>query len=127
MTPPMTPPMTTIAPFAVTVTAPVDGDDIEAPLSIIVVAFNHELDASLVNYTTVTLEALVNGQAHPLAISTSLAVSNPSSLVIQPLKSLGPGTYRVTVRGTGGGALADIAGQVLGTDHSFTFSVSPAP
>jgi len=39
------------------------------------------------------------------------------------LKSLGT---RVTVRGTGGGALADIEAQSLGADFSFVFTVSPA-
>jgi hypothetical protein len=112
--------------FAVTVTAPLDGDDVEAPIRTIVVAFNHEVDASLVNYTTVTLEALADGQAQPLAASAALAVSNPSSIVIQPATALAPGKYRVTVRGTGGGALADIGARPLGTDFSFVFTVSPA-
>jgi hypothetical protein len=112
--------------FAVTQTAPLDGDEIEAPLNTIVVALNHEVDASLVNYTTVTLERLVDGRALPVAASASLAVSNPSSIVIRPTAGLTPGNYRVNVRGTGGGALADIGAQALGTDYSFVFTVSPA-
>jgi hypothetical protein len=113
-------------PFAVTVTAPLDGDEIEAPLNTIVVAFNHEVDASLVNDTTVTLEALVDGRATPVAASATLAVANPSSIVITPATGLTSGRYRVTARGTGGGALADIGAQALGTDFSFVFTVSPA-
>jgi hypothetical protein len=36
--------------------------------------------------------------------------------------------YRVTIRGTGGGgALADMNAQALGTDYSFVFTVSLAP
>jgi len=112
--------------FAVTATAPLDGDVIEAPLRTIVVAFNQEVDASLVNYTNITLEALVDGQARPVTASASLALSNPTSIVIQPATALTPGQYRVTVRGTGGGALADIEAQSLGTDFSFVFTVSPA-
>ncbi len=112
--------------FAVTITAPLDGDEIEAPLNTIVVAFNHEVDASLVNYTTVTLEALTGAGAKPVAASAALAVSNPSSIVITPTTALTSGRYRVTVRGTGGAALADIAAQALGTDYSFAFTVSPA-
>ena len=112
--------------FAVTVTAPLDGDVIETPLRTIVVAFNHEVDASLVNYTNITLEALVGGQARPVAAMYSLAVANPSSIVIQPNNALTPGQYRVTVRGSGGGALADIEAQTLGADFSFAFTVSPA-
>jgi hypothetical protein len=112
--------------FAVTVTAPMDGDDVLAPLSVIVVAFNHEVDASLVNSTTLTLEALDDGPPRTLPESASLAVSNPSSIVIRPATALTPGMYRVTVRGTGGGALADIGAQALGVDFSFVFTVSPA-
>ncbi len=107
-------------------TAPLDGDDILAPLSVIVVAFNHEVDASLVNSTTLTLEALGDGAPRPLPVAASLAASNPSSIVIQPATALQPGRYRVTVRGTGGGALADIGAQALGADFSFVFTVSPA-
>ena len=114
------------AAFAVTVTAPLDGDDILAPLSVIVVAFNHEVDASLVNSTTITLEALGDAATRSLAATAALAGSNPSSLVIRPAAPLTPGRYRVTVRGTGGGALADIGAQTLGSDFSFEFTVSPA-
>ncbi len=113
--------------FAVTVTAPLDGDDILAPLATIVVAFNHEVDASLLNDTTVALESLSDGQpSRPIAISAELARANPSSVVIRPTTALGPGKYRITVRGTGGGALADVNARVLGADVSFVFSVSPA-
>ncbi len=108
-------------------TAPLDGDDVLAPLSTIVVAFNHEVDATLLNSTTVTLERLPDGQPPLLvAVSLRLASSNTSSVVIQPNSALAPGKYRVTVRGTGGAALADISAQPLGTDFSFVFIVSPA-
>jgi len=112
--------------FAVTVTAPLDGDDVLAPIRMIVVGFNHEVDASLVNYTTVTLEALADGHAEPLPVSVTLAVANPSSIVIRPVTDLAPGQYRVTLRGTGGGALADIGAKALGSDVQFVFTVSPA-
>ena len=113
--------------FAVTVTAPLDGDDILAPLSTIVVAFNHDVDASLLNYTTITLEMLADGQPPRLvATSANLAGTNASSVVIRPNTALTPGKYRVTVRGTGGGALADTNAQVLGADFTFEFTVSPA-
>ena len=111
--------------FAVTVTAPLDGDDQLAPLATIVVAFNHEVDASLVNNTTVTLEAIAAGKAPlPINASAALARSNPSAIVILPRSALTPGTYRVTMRGTGGGALADLNAQPLGADFSFAFTVS---
>ena len=115
--------------FGVSGTSPGDHGVIDAPAATIVVAFNHEVDASLLNYTTVALEALdesVSGPAKAIAFSMSPAQANPSSVVIQPTNALPPGMYRVTVRGTGGGAVADISGQPLGTDFSFEFTVSPA-
>ena len=42
--------------FAVELTAPDEGTVLAAALPAVVVAFNHEVDASLVNYTTVLLE-----------------------------------------------------------------------
>jgi hypothetical protein len=48
-------------------------------------------------------------------------------VVITPVAPLLPGTYRVTVRGTGGGALADVNAQILGSDYSFTFNVDVTP
>ena len=47
---------TPAAPFSVTQTSPLDAAYMETPVNHIVVAFNHEVDASLVNYTTLTVE-----------------------------------------------------------------------
>ncbi len=115
--------------FGVSGTSPGNDGVIDAPTATIVVAFNHEVDASLLNYTTIALEALdesASGSANAIAFSMSPAQANPSSVVIKPTNALPPGMYRVTVRGTGGGAVADISGQPLGADFSFEFTVSPA-
>jgi methionine-rich copper-binding protein CopC len=103
----------------------------------IVVAFNHEVDASLVNYTTVMLQKAdatrsadsmtAAGTSAQIPISTTIAAGNPAAIVISPRTPLATGTYRVTLRGTGGGALADVNAQALGTDYSFTFVVDIAP
>jgi hypothetical protein len=61
-----------------------------------------------------------------LQASLALATGNPSTLLITPAAPLGPGTYRVTLRGTGGGALASVNAQTLGTDYSFVFTVDSA-
>ena len=37
------------------------------------------------------------------------------------------GTYRLTLRGTGGGALADVDARALGNDYSWEFTVDSAP
>lgn len=127
------------APFSVTQTSPLDAAVMETPVNHIVVAFNHEVDASLVNYTTLTVERLdtenavessigaTQVQATHLPAYAALAEGNPNAIVITPVAPLLPGTYRVTARGSGGGALADLNAQALGSDYSFTFNVDASP
>jgi methionine-rich copper-binding protein CopC len=125
------------APFSVTQTSPLDAAHMETPVNHIVVAFNHEVDASLVNYTTLTVERVdtesavesATGvtQATHLPAYAALAEGNSNAIVITPVAPLLPGTYRVTVRGSGGGALADLNAQALGSDYSFTFNVDASP
>jgi Bacterial Ig-like domain len=125
------------AAFTVTQTSPVDEAVMDPPVNNIVVAFNHEVDASLANYTNLIVEQLPAGNttepagaATPIAhlpAYVALADGNPHAIVITPVAPLLPGTYRVTVRGTGGGALADLNAQGLGRDYSFTFNVDASP
>jgi hypothetical protein len=128
---------TTAAPFMVTQTAPLDTAVAEQPVRHILVAFNHEVDASLINYTTLTVERVSSGTSSETAGANTpathlpsyaaLAEGNPQAIIITPVAPLLPGTYRVTVRGTGGGAMADLNAQVLGSDYSFTFTVDASP
>ena len=123
--------------FAVAATSPESNAVVTRVVPAIVVAFNHEVDASLVNYTTVTLEktdATLSadpmtsaGMSAQIPISTTLADGNPMVIVITPHVPLAAGAYRVTLRGAGGGALADVNAQALGTDYAFTFVVDHAP
>ena len=123
--------------FSVTQTSPMDEAVLDFPVNHIVVAFNHEVDASLINYTNLTVDHVVNTTTPAPADSsadlvhlpayTTLADGNPNVVVITPVVPLLPGTYRVTVRGTGGGALADLNAQPLGSDYSFTFNVDVTP
>ncbi len=120
--------------FTVTTTSPGNNGVISAPVLAIVVAFNRDVDSSLLNSTTIDVESLGDsagnesggGAPTPIAFSAAPADANPSSLVIRPTHALEPGMYRVTVRGTGGGAVADMNGRPLGQDFSFEFTVSPA-
>jgi len=161
------------ASFAVQSTAPLDQAVVKAPLMRIVVAFTQEVDASLINESTITLERIADpqlgqqaatatdsampaGGAMPAvaamptkaampaeaAISTDAAMAagaakrisargalarfNPSVVLIEPTAPLAPGIYRVTVRGTGGGAVANLSATTLGSDQSFVFTVEPA-
>ena len=111
--------------FSVEVTAPEEGAVLNTERPTIVVAFNQEVDASLINYTTVMLEKTDIAPAAAVAATTALAPGNPRVVLITPRTPLPPGSYRVTLRGSGGGALADLAAETLdaGTDHSFNFTV----
>jgi hypothetical protein len=125
------------AAFSVIQTSPLDAAVMDPPVNYILVAFNHEVDATLINYTTLTVEQVVpattaepaNAATEAVHIPTyaSLADGNPNAIIITPVAPLLPGTYRVTVRGTGGGALADLNAQALGADYSFTFNVDASP
>jgi hypothetical protein len=120
--------------FAVTVTSPANDSVVWEPVSGLVVGFNEEVDLSLLNSTTVALERVapesvnVNSDTATVQLPASLALAegNPSTVLIIPAAPLGPGTYRVTLRGTGGGALANVNAQTLGTDYSFMFTVDLA-
>ena len=128
---------TTSIPFTVTQTSPVDAAVMDQPVSHILVAFNHEVDASLINYTTLAVQRVGSGMGAEAADANTpalhlpsyaaLAQGNPKAIIITPAAPLLPGTYRVTVRGSGGGALADLNAQALGSDYSFTFTVDASP
>jgi methionine-rich copper-binding protein CopC len=109
--------------FAVESTAPADNALVQGSLRQVVVAFTHDVDASLVNDTTVSLEDEASGA---IAMSAAMAAQNPAVLLITPKAPLGAGRYRVTLRGTGAAALADANADVLGSDSSFVFTVEPA-
>jgi methionine-rich copper-binding protein CopC len=114
--------------FEVVATSPPDTAVVSAPVHTIAVAFSAEVDAALVNATTITLQAVTptefpEATQPPLPITTALAAGNPATVVIVPTMALGPGTYRVTVRGTGGGAIASVSGVPLDADYDFVFTV----
>src|SRR3984893_4940008 len=122
--------------FEVQGTVPLDHEMVNAPLPRIVVTFTQEVDASLVNESTITVERMPNprrdpepmapGSARSVAVTRALAGLNPSVLLITPNAPLAPGTYRVTVRGSGGGAGANLNATTLGADQSFESTVEPA-
>jgi len=63
----------------------------------------------------------------PLPVKLAIAPGNPATVLITPVTPLAPGTYRVTLRGMGGGALADLSAVTLGADYSFAFTVEGTP
>ena len=115
--------------FTVTATSPANHSVVNAPVGRIVVAFNHEVDATLVNYTTLSVQRMSGNSAAAteVPISLQIAKGNPRAVLIIPGTALGAGTYRLTVRSTGGGALADLKAQTLPADYSAQFSVDGSP
>src|SRR5882672_3630637 len=117
--------------FAVQTTAPVDKATVKTPPAQILVTFTQDVDAALVNDTTVSLaridpESAAAGGATAMPAGARLAPMNPAVLLITPSARLEPGVYRVTLRGAGGGALANMNAATLGADTSFEFTVEPA-
>jgi hypothetical protein len=117
--------------FAVQTTAPLDKATVKAPLARILVTFTQDVDASLVNDSTTMLERIdpasaAAGGAQRMPATARLAPTNPAVLLITPSAQLQTGIYRVTVRGTGGGALANMNAATLGANTSFEFTVEPA-
>jgi len=118
--------------FSVAATSP-DGESIVGSVvPKIVVAFNGDIDSTLLNNTTVTLARTDISQSMtaanvqsmqaagpPVAVTTTVPAGNPGAIVITPQTPLTNGTYRVTLQGS----LANMNAQALGTDYSFTFTV----
>lgn len=73
-----------------------------------------------------TAAAISTGAVKSIPATGELAAANPSVLLINPSVPLAAGTYRVTVRGTGGGAIANLNATTLGSDTSFEFTVETA-
>jgi hypothetical protein len=121
-------PAAAAAKFAVAGIAPEQDAHLAAPLARVVVAFSAELDANLLNDTTVQLERVIGEFATPVGpFSAQLAEGDARVLLITPQRPLGAGSYRVTLRGSGGGALADVDAHVLGDDYVREFTVEDAP
>jgi len=118
--------------FEVAATSPPDTATVVAPVREIVVAFSSEVEAALVNWTTIKVEPVAGTEfltatGPPIATRFEIAPGNPATVVIRPLAPLGPGKYRVTLRGTGdSGALASVTGMTLGADYDFVFTVERA-
>jgi hypothetical protein len=102
---------------------PIAGSTVAGPLAHVVLGFSGELDTSLVNDTTVTVEQLGESGAATIPVALAVPAANPQTLIIQPQVPLAPGQYRVHLRGSNGGALADVGAHALATDLDVEFAV----
>jgi methionine-rich copper-binding protein CopC len=110
--------------FNVATTSPDNGSIVSMALPQIVVAFDGDIDSTLLNNTTVTLARTdavqtTDAVAPSVPIATTVPAGNPAAILITPSTPLTHGTYRVTLQGS----LANMNAQALGTDYSFTFTV----
>lgn len=86
--------------------------------------FDAQIDAALVNETTVTLQRRARAGFEDIASQAMLNPVNSAVVLVTPQTPLPPGEYRLLVRGLSGHvALADIGGQPLGQDYEFEFAV----
>ncbi len=106
--------------FAVATTSPDNDSIVSAEVPQIIVAFNGDIDSTLINNTTVTLDTAGGAQTGgPVLVSVAVPAGNPAAIVIKPQAPLTNGTYRVTLHGS----LANMNALALGSDVSFTFTV----
>ena len=112
------------AAFTLTATSPPDSAVLPAAPRTLLVAFNREVDFSLVNDTTVSVERITPEGSLPQRATLKLAPGNPAAVLVQPAAALAPGSYRLRVRGTGPAPLADLNAQVLQADYVAEFSVA---
>jgi hypothetical protein len=100
------------------------GTLVKAEAHDIAVAFDAQIDAALVNETTITLQRKTGESFADVASQALLNPVNAAVVLVTPQSPLPPGDYRLLVRGSSGPvALADISGQPLGRDYEFEFAV----
>lgn len=108
--------------FGVASTAPDNDAIVSATPAQIIVAFNGDIDSTLLNETTVTVTR-VDGRQAAVPVVISLPAGNPSAVLIKPRTALTNGTYSVMLQGS----LANMSAQSLGNNYSFTFTVDVLP
>ena len=111
----------TVTALAVTATMPADSSVVDTPLTTIAVGLSEQPDPSFLN-NAVRLRS-VGGQPLDMVVLISQAQGNPKTVLLTPIAPLGPGVYRVTLRGGSVNALTSITGATLPGDYSFTFTV----
>ncbi len=121
------PPAAATAAFSVIATSPPDAAVLPAGPRTLVVAFNREVDQSLLNSGTVALERDTPEGPVSLPVAISAAPGNPATVLLRPLVALGEGDYRLRVRGTGPAPPADLSAQSLSVDTTAQFRVAGGP
>lgn len=124
--PPVSPLLAGPRPLKVLATAPADGEEAMTGLSTLLVVFDREIDASLVNASTLALiersgedadgDGDGDGERDVALASIRVPSGNPTGVWLRTRGPLAAGVYELRVRADGAAALADIGGNVLDGD-----------
>lgn len=114
-------PAGTAGAVAVTATMPADGSSMDAALATIAIGVSEEPDPSSL-YGAIRLQN-ITAQPQDVPVLIAPAQGNAKTVLLTPFAPLGPGVYRVTLRGGNGLALTSLAGKSLPADYAFTFTV----
>lgn len=127
------------APFAVAALVPERGETVSAPPPQVMVAFNHELDASQLATISAHFERFASADAATVSEEVparmSISSANLRALMIWPVRALAAGHYRLVMDPTSSNQISDISGQqvVLGAADArgaaviSTFDVEATP
>ena len=116
------------ATFGVSTMSPTDGAHVHAGLRQLVVAFNHEPDATQVNQATLHLERVTDAGVQELPGTTlTVARGNPAAVLVTPGAPLSPGRYRLSVGADAVNTLSDVNAQPLAQGQVSEFVVEDAP
>jgi hypothetical protein len=104
-------------------TMPADGSAVTGPLATIAIGVSEPPDLSFLNGAVRLQNISASAQPMDLVVLIAEAQGNPATVLLTPVAPLGPGVYRVTLRGGSGEVLTSVTGATLPADYSFTFTV----
>jgi len=118
------------ASFTIIAVAPAAEDVLGEPPAQVMIAFNHDLDATRIEPESVRIERRVGEGAEAamqwIPARVAVATGNPRALLVEPLQPLPDGHYRVVMRVAPSVGLTDIAGEAP-RSMSQTFEPGDSP
>ncbi len=103
--------------FAAVAAAPAMRDVVPAAPARIVIAFNQELDQTRIDVSSLRLEVLAPGGAEaatPVPVSLVVPRGNVRALMVEPVRPLADGVYRLTALAPPATGISSIGGERLG-------------
>jgi methionine-rich copper-binding protein CopC len=107
--------------------APAASDVLQEAPQQLVVSFDGELDAALIDVNSVRLERIMSSDPAQAIDMQMKVAANPHTLLVTPNAPLPKGTYRLTLGTDTGATLADINARALAKPSVIEFSVTRAP